>query len=150
MAVTAVPYTKFLRKLLDQTDAIDFDAGGTTLKLLLTTSSYTPDRDAHDFLDDVTNEVASGGGYTTGGKTLTTVTVGLDSTGHFAYVDADDVVWTTATFTTRRGVLYKYTGVAATSPLVGYLDFGADQSPAAEDFTITWAAPASGGVLRIG
>ena len=34
------------------------------------TSSYSPDRDAHDYQNDLTNEVANGNGYTTGGATL--------------------------------------------------------------------------------
>ena len=45
---------------------IDFDTD--TFKAMLVTSSYTPNKDTHDFRDDVTNEV-SGTGYTAGGAT---------------------------------------------------------------------------------
>lgn len=148
MSVTATPFRTFEKRLLDLSETIDFDSA--TIKVALTSSSYTPDRDAHDFFDDVTNELSTAGGYTAGGLALTGVTVGVDGTGHFAYVDADDAVWTGATFTARRAVIYKDTGSAATSPLIGWVDFGADQSPSSQDFTIAWAAPSSGGVLKVG
>jgi hypothetical protein len=45
-----------------------------TIKAALVTSSYTPDFTAHDFFDDVTNEV-TGTGYTAGGATLASKTV---------------------------------------------------------------------------
>jgi hypothetical protein len=50
---------------------IDFDTN--TIKVALTTSSYTPDRGVHDYFNDVTNEVV-GTGYTAGGATLGTCT----------------------------------------------------------------------------
>ena len=52
----------------EATGAIDYDTD--TFKVMLVTSSYTPDKDAHEFFDDVTNEV-SGTGYTAGGETVT-------------------------------------------------------------------------------
>lgn len=150
MSVTCTPYRKFLQKLLTA-DVIDLSDGGTVLKLSLHTATYAPDRDAHEFHDDATNECAASGNYSTGGKTLGTVTVGVDGTGHFAYLDAEDAVWTALTTTARYGVLYDATTtVDSTSPLIGYIDFGGNQSPAGVDFTITWAAPASGGVVKVG
>lgn len=150
MAVTSTPYRKFLQKLLTLADSIDFDAGGTTLKILLLTADYTPDVDADEFADDLTDELPTSGGYTSGGATLASVTVGVDDTGHFAYVDAADVTWDPATFTCRYGVILKDTGSAATSPLIAYVDFGADQSPAAQPFTVEWATPANGGMVKVG
>lgn len=47
----------------------------TTVKVLLTTSSYTPNKDTHDYKNDVTNEVANGGGYTTGGAAIASPTL---------------------------------------------------------------------------
>lgn len=46
--------------------AIDFDTD--TFKVLLVTSSYSPNKDTHTKRSDVTNEV-SGTGYTAGGAT---------------------------------------------------------------------------------
>jgi hypothetical protein len=47
---------------------IDFDTD--VIKCSLHTSTYTPNRDTHRYQSDLTNEVASGNGYTTGGATL--------------------------------------------------------------------------------
>lgn len=52
--------------------APNFDFLSDTIKIALLTSSYTPNLDTHDFFDDITNEVANGNGYTTGGATLGT------------------------------------------------------------------------------
>lgn len=148
MAVTAYVYNLYKQKLLSGTDLVDFDAD--TLKVALCTSSYTPNLDTHDFYNDITaTEVANGSGYTTGGMTLTTKTVSLDTTSDFAYFSADPLTWTTASFTTRYAVLYKSTGNSATSPLIGYIDFGADQVNSGGDFTINWANAAAGGILKI-
>jgi len=115
-----------------------------TIKVALTTSSYTPNQDTHDFFDDITNEV-SHASYTAGGATLASKTLTLDTTNDRVDFDAADVVWASATFTARYAVIYKSTGTAATSPLIALIDFGADKSPSAEDFTIVWNAA---GILR--
>ena len=122
---------------------IDFDTD--TIKVLLVTSSYTPDQDAHDFLDDITNEV-TGTGYTAGGKTISSIVITQDNTDNEGVVDGDDVLWTTATVTARGAVIYKSTGVAATSPLIAYIDFGSDKASNAGDFTISWNAE---GILNL-
>ena len=41
-----------------------------TFKLSLHTGTFTPNQDTHDYRDDLTNELGSGNGYTTGGATL--------------------------------------------------------------------------------
>lgn len=118
--------------------AVDCDTD--TLKVMLVTSSYTPDQDAHAFRSDVTNEV-SGTGYTTGGAALTNKSVTQDNTNNKAYLDADDLVWTTATITARGAVIYKARGGAATADeLLCYIDFTTDKTSTAANFTIQWAA----------
>ena len=118
-----------------------------TIKVMLCTSSYTPNQDTHVFKSDVTNEVANGNGYATGGATLTTKTLGYTGGTNVIAFDADDVVWSASTITARYAVIYDATpGTDATRPLLGYVDFGSDQVSAAGNFTITWAA---GGYLTI-
>lgn len=117
---------------------IDFDAN--TFKVALVTSTYVPNIDTHHFYSDLTNEVANGNGYTTGGGTLASVTVTEDDTGDRAYMDAADLTWSTSTITARGAVLYKDTGVGTTSPLIAYFDFGTDKSSSSGDFTIQWNA----------
>lgn len=99
------------------------------------TATYTPDQDAHDFFNDVTNEI-SGTGYTAGGATLTGKSVSYDTATNKVRLIAADAQWTTATFTARYAVYYKSTGTASTSPLIGYLDFGSDQTVTAGTFTL--------------
>jgi len=138
VTVTANPYGQGLLKI--GSGAIIFGPPADTFKVALLTSSYTPNIDTHTFLSDVTsNEVAAGGGYTSGGVTLTGVAYTYDSTNNRSVLAADDAVWASATFTTRYAVVYKSTGTASTSPLLSYVDFGANQSPSAETFTIAWA-----------
>jgi hypothetical protein len=121
--------------LAGESNAIDWLSD--TIKLALTTSSYTPSA-AHDFFNDVTNEI-SGTGYTAGGVTLGTKTRTNVST--TAVLDAADAQWTTATITNARyGVLYKSTGTASTSPILGIYDFGSDQSVSGGTFTVQFSA----------
>jgi hypothetical protein len=72
MALTATLQPSFFKALLNK--EIDFDSD--TIKAILLTSSYTPDV-AHDYKNDLTNEVANGNGYTTGGFTLTGVSMAV-------------------------------------------------------------------------
>lgn len=123
MAVTAFWYTKAFLAAFNR--EIDFDDG---IKVALTTSSYTPNQDTHDYFNDVTNEITDTG-YTAGGFTLVNPTKAT-ATNVFT-LDSDDPSWTSAnpgTFTARRAVYYDSTpGTAATNPLLSWVDFGADQ-----------------------
>jgi len=110
-----------------------------TLKVALVTSTYTPNIDTHANFSDITNEV-TGTGYSAGGTALTSQTVTTDTTNDRAAFDAADVTWSTSTITARGAVVYKSTGVASTSPLLCYFDFGSDQVSSAGNFTIQWNA----------
>lgn len=135
-------YNKGKSKLLK--GEIDFE--DDTIKCALVTSSYTPDKDTDEYFDDLTNEV-SGTGYTTGGKVLTNKSVNEDDVNDRAEFDADDITWTVATITARAAIIYKDTGVAGTSPLIVYIDFGEDYSTSGADFTVEWD---SEGILALG
>jgi hypothetical protein len=64
-----------------------------------------------------------------------------DNTNNKAYLDADDLVWTTATITARGAVIYKSRGGAASADeILCYIDFGTDKTSTAANFTIQWAA----------
>jgi hypothetical protein len=78
--------------------SIDLDTD--TIKVLLVTSAYTPDQDAHTKRSDVTNEV-SGTGYTAGGATLANKSVSADTTDNEGVSDADDSTWGSSTITAR-------------------------------------------------
>ena len=136
MAATTTLYTKFPAKLANA--EIDWDTD--TIKVALVTSSYTPDQDAHDYWDDVSANEASGTGYSAGGATLGSKTVTQDNATNKQTFDAADTSWSTSTVTARYAVIYKSTGTASTSPLIGYVDFGTNESSSGGTFQITWNA----------
>ena len=139
MTITATPYGKFLMNL----GSGQFNLGSDAIKIMLTTAAYVPNIDTHEFKSDVTNEI-TGTGYTAGGASLTGVTWTYDATNKRGVLGASAVVWTAATFTLRYAVIFKWTGTATTSRLIGWIDFGQDLSPASEDFTISFTS----GVVR--
>lgn len=123
---------------------VDFDSD--TIKVMLTTSSYTPNQDTHVYKSDVTNEV-TGTGYTTGGQALASKTVTYDSATNTVILDAADTVWSSSTITARYAVIYDDAGASdASKVLLGYVDFGSDQSSTSGNFTLTWDAT---GIIRV-
>ena len=137
-----VIFNSFKRDIMN--GAIDLDTD--TIKVMLVTSAYTPDQDAHDKRDDVTNEV-SGTGYSAGGSALANKAVTADNTDNEGVFDADDLSWATATITARGAVLYKSRGGAASADeLIAYIDFGSDIVSTGGTFLITWAAE---GILNL-
>ena len=112
---------------------IDFDTN--TFKAMLVTSTYAPNKDTHDFRDDVTNEV-SGTGYTAGGAT-STVTVTKDTANDRVTIQFGAVSWATSTITARGCVYYKSRGGASSADeLVAYVDFGSDVSSSGGTFAV--------------
>lgn len=147
MAVTAFLFTKlganiFGGEVAGDTFAIDYLSD--TIRVMLCTSTYAPNQDTHETKADVTNEVV-GAGYVARGTALAGKTITVDAANNRVTFDANDVTWAASTITARYAVVYKDTGVDATSPLIGYINFGADKSSAATDFTIEWSAD---GVFR--
>jgi hypothetical protein len=101
-------------------------------------NTYAPNQDTDQYFSSATNELATAGGYTAGGQTLAGKTLTYDGPSNTVRFKATDVTWTAATFTARRAVIRKDTGVAGTSHLLTWIDFGADQSPAGIDFKISF------------
>jgi hypothetical protein len=136
-------YGQFLSQALNK--EIDWDTD--TIKVALLTNAYTPDQDAHNYLDDVVTHEVSGTGYTAGGNTLGNKTNSYNSATNVITLDADDTTWSSSTITARYAVIYDATPATnATRPLIGYVDFGSDQSSSNGNFTITWDAT---GIVRI-
>lgn len=147
MAVTAKWYGVPIKNILSGANPVDWDTD--TIKVALCTSSYTPDQDAHDFFNDITNELSTANGYTAGGATLSASAPTYDTASNEIRLDAADVSWTATEsgITARYAIVYKSTGSAATSPLLGYVDFGGNNTAAAgSKFNIEWDAT---GVLKV-
>lgn len=126
MAITVTGYPLGWQNCL--TSAIDLDAA--TWKLALATATYTPNRDTHDFYNDLTNELGTANGYTAGGVTLTGVALAYDATSDQVRLDFNDPTWTfSADVTFRYGVVYIDTaGASSTDPLMLLLDWGSSQT----------------------
>lgn len=92
-----------------------------TLKLALFTATHTPAATDTAY-SALTNEVAAGNGYTTGGNTLTKTWAETSGT---ATLDATDTSWTASggTIVYRYAVLYNDTAVGKN--LIAYFDEGA-------------------------
>lgn len=118
---------------------IDLDSH--TLKVMLCTSAYTPDQDAHSVKADVTGEV-SGDGYTAGGVALSNVSISYDAASNTVKLDANDVEWANSTLTAQYAVIYD----ATANLVLGYLDFESDISSSNASFKIVWNAA---GILTI-
>ena len=134
--------TSFKVELLAGTH--NFTTGtGNTFKLALydNSASFTAATTAYT----ATNEV-SGTGYSAGGGSLTNVTPTSSST--TAFIDFADLTFSTATITARGALIYNSS--AAGDPAVCILDFGADKTSTAGDFTIVFpTADASNAIVRI-
>lgn len=136
-------YGQFLSQALNK--EIDWDTD--TIKVALLSNAYTPDQDAHNYLDDVVAYEVTGTGYTAGGATLANKTNTYNSASNTIVLDADDTTWASSTITARYAVVYDASPATnATKPLIGYVDFGSDQASSNGNFTITWDAT---GIVRI-
>ena len=142
MAITQAMCTSFKQALLD--GEMDFSSGtAQTFKIALYTSSATLDASTTAY--SVTNEV-SGTGYSAGGNTLT-ISANPTTSGTTAFLDFADTTWSSATITARGALIYQSGG---SNPAVAVLDFGADKTSTAGDFTIQFPAAAAGtAIIRI-
>jgi hypothetical protein len=111
---------------------IDFDTD--TFRRTLHTSSYSENKDTHDYFDDVTNEVV-GTGYTAGGET-TSVTVTLDTANDRLDIVFATTTWPSSTITARKSVVRKDRGGADSADEIIFVnDFGSDVSSSSGTFT---------------
>jgi hypothetical protein len=134
--------TSFKQALLD--GEMDFSSDTSqTFKIALFTSSATLDATTTAY--STTNEV-SGTGYTAGGNTLT-ISTNPTTSGTTAYLSFSDTTWSAATLTARGALIYQSGG---SNPAVAVLDFGADKTSTAGDFTIQFpTADASNAIIRV-
>ena len=142
MAITQALCTSFKQALLD--GEMDFSSDTSqTFNIALFTSSATLDATTTAY--SATNEV-SGTGYIAGGNTLT-ISANPGTSGTTAFLDFADTTWATATITARGALIYQSGG---SNPAVAVLDFGADKTSTAGDFTIQFpTADASNAIIRI-
>ena len=149
MAITQAMATSFKVEILTAyhnfgTTVTRAGTGADTFKIALYTSAAT--LSAATTAYTATNEVASGGGYTTGGNTLSISQVPT-STSTTAWLDFADSTWSAATITANGALIYNSTqGDRA----VAVLAFGGDKTSTAGDFTIIFpTADSTNAIIRI-
>lgn len=148
MAVTAKWYGQAFTGQYSATAARRVNWTGDTINVALCNSTYTPNQDTHVFFSDITNELTTAGGYTAGGAALGTKSVSYDAPSNETRLIAAATAWTSASFTARYAIVYSAAGgSAATNALLGWVDFGGDETVASGTFTINWDA--TNGVLKI-
>lgn len=130
-------YNSFLKNQFNGAAVIDFESD--TIKVAVVTSAYTPSATAHVWFSDITNEV-SGTNYPAGGVALSSKTI-TESAGTVTF-DAADVTISQSSSGFSNGryvILYKDTGTASTSPLIGYINIGLDKGNVVADLVIQFA-----------
>ena len=122
---------------------MDLRNGGDTIKILLVDNSHSIDADDDVLADVSANELeTSGTGYER--KTLANQALTQDDANDVAKFDADDVEWTSATFTARYASIYDDT--LGTDDLIGQIDFAEDKSVTNGTFTIQFSGD---GILQL-
>ena len=144
MAVTSIMCTSFKIALLD--GEMDFSSDtALSFKVALYTSSSTIG--AATTVYTATNE-ASGTGYSAGGAAVT-IAANPTSSGTTAYLDLDNVTWSSSSITARKALIYSADGV--TNPAIAVIDFGADVQSSEGNFVITMpAGDANNAIIRLG
>ena len=147
MAISQAMCTSFKVELLNGIHAFGTTVarGGTTadtFKLALYTSSASLGASTTAYT--TSNEV-SGTGYTAAGAALTAVAP--TSSGTTAFLDFNDLTFSTATITARGALIYNDT---QSDKAVAVLDFGGDKTSTAGDFTVVFpTADSSNAIIRI-
>ncbi len=115
--------------------SIDYDTD--TFKVMLLTSTATPNKDTWTKRSDVTNEI-TGTGYTAGGATATVTVAATDTTNDRVVITLGGVTWGTSTITARYAVYYKSRGGASSADeLIAVVDFSTDKTSTGADFTLS-------------
>lgn len=131
-----VKYDFFIQKLCDK--LIDFFGPTDTFRAALASDTPAPTTDS--ILTDIT-QVASGGGYTTGGEDTQNDST---RTGGTVTETAVDIVWTATTGFGPFRYVVRYDDTATADDLINYWDYGSAISLlAAETFTLDFGASVS-------
>lgn len=121
-------YNRFKANLMNK--EVDMEADVIRVALLDNSHSFTA---ADNTWSQVSTNEISGTGYTANGEALANKAVTQAATTKF---DADDVTWSTGTFTAYHAVIYDDT--LTNDDLIASFDFGGAQTVTAADFTISW------------
>lgn len=121
---------------------------GTTHVLKVALTNTAPNASTHTIRANI-SELTTGGGYTSGGISVGTIT-GSQTAGTFKLTGGTDPVWTGsgAGFTARYAVLYNDTPTSPVDPLIGWWDYGSSVIVGAGE-TLTVDLDQVNGILTI-
>jgi hypothetical protein len=140
MPITQAMCDSFKVQLLN--GAQNFSAD--TFKIALYTSSATLSNATTAYT--TSNEVATGGGYSAGGNTLTVSTLPT-STGNVAFISFANSSWSNATITAAGALIYNN---SQANSAVASLSFGGDKTSTSGTFTVIFpTADATSAIIRI-
>lgn len=122
-----------------------FVPGTADARALLLDTDYTQDKN-DNVLDDLDSDEISVSGYSR--QALANETLTEDDTNDRAYMDADDVTYSSlaAGQTVGWAILYRHTGSDATAPVIAAYDL-TNTPTNGGNIVVQWTAPGSGGVL---
>jgi hypothetical protein len=122
----------------------DTDLAASSFKIALI-GSGTPNIDTSEFWDDLSAGDIVASGYTADGQALASLSVTRDDTNDWSIWDFTDPSWASlATATITYAVIYRNTGVASTSPIVGWIEIATNSN--GNDYTVQLPV---GGILRV-
>lgn len=134
-----MPITTTVTNLSKRVNPQGVDLAAATIKcaLFLSTSNIVA---ASTVYSALTNEVANGSGYSTGGVTIT----GLAWTGTTSpQITGTIPNWTSASFTFRFAVIYD----SSTGKIMEFVDFGTDQTVV--NGTVTLSFDGTNGMMKV-
>lgn len=106
-------------------------------------AGYSFNQDTHRYRSDVTNELATGSGYTYGGATITGNTVSYDASSNEIRWDFSDPSFTSASFSASQAMVFKRRGgTSSADEIVMYIEFGGTQTVSSGTFT--YQVPSTG------
>ena len=116
----------------------DINYNVDTFKVLLVSNLASPSKDGWTRRSDVTNELATGSGYTAGGVTCSVTVGAVDTTNDRVDITLGSVEWPASSLTARYAIYYKSRGGASSADeLVACVQFDADVTTIASTFSIT-------------
>ncbi len=134
-------YRQALAKILNK----EVDWNSDAITMTLHTATYTPNLDTHDYVDDLTNELAAGSGYSTGGVTLGSCTITYTAANSWATTRANSTAYAVGDVvrpSTGNGFLYRcaVAGTSSGTPPT----FGTVLGRETADGTVVWEHIGSG------
>jgi len=132
MAIVQTQCTSFKKELYQGIHDLSTD----TIKMALFTANASLGADTTAYSTSLTGQVPNGGGYTTGGNTLTGVAI--SSFDYTAYANWANTSWTAA-LTARCALIYN---ASKANRAIAVIDFGADKT-STTTFLVTMPANTS-------